>query len=131
MLIVSSCRTGWNVEPALYGRPREPVLQPARHILQPTPVDQIASLIEGIDRPHPAECCDIGDRIVIAHDPFTPFEMPIEHAQHSLGLIDKALERPFVLDLAAREFVEVTKLPEERADTADLEEDPLDGLVAG
>jgi hypothetical protein len=77
---------------------------------------------------HPAEQRDIGDGVVVAHDPLAAKPV-VEHAEQALALAI-ALQRALVLDLAAGEFVEEAELAEHRADRRHLEEHPLDGLVA-
>jgi hypothetical protein len=66
----------------------------------------------------------------IAHHPLPLGKPPVHHGQHALRFTDVAIARPLVLVLAAGEFVEEAELAEHGPHATDLEEQPLDRLVA-
>ena len=70
-------------------------------MLQAVEPDDLARVIEPDKIAHPAEQRDIGDGVVVAHDPFPAVEPGLQHAQQALRLGAVALQRPLVGDLAA------------------------------
>ena len=119
-----------NIQPALHRRPRQPALQPCRHMLQRVERNEFARTVEADQVAHPAEHGNVGDGVFIVHDPLPAGEMRLHHAEQALGLGDITLERPLVGKILAGEFMEEADLAEHRPDPAHLEMHPLDGLVS-
>ena len=61
-----------NLQPALHGGAGEAALQPCRHRLQGVELNQVARAVEADQVAHPAERGDVGDGVVLAHDPWPP-----------------------------------------------------------
>ncbi len=99
-------------------------------MLEGVEIDQVSGFVEANQVAHPAEHGDVGDGVVVVHDPLAAVQAALHHAQQALGLGDVALQRPFVLVLPAGEFVEEAHLAEHRPHRRHLEEHPGDGLVA-
>src|SRR5690606_16976738 len=91
---------------------------------------QFAGLVEADQVAYPGEGGDIGDAVLRAHDPVTVLQLPIQYAEQTLAFGDVAVAWALVFVILAGEFVEEAELAEHRADAADLEHQPLDGLVA-
>src|SRR5947209_1297891 len=91
--------------------------------------NEVCGLIKLDEIAHPSEQCDVGDRVIVAHDPLTAVQPGIEHLEQPLRLLGVPLERSLVLPFAAGEFVEKTDLAEHWPHMADLPHYPLDGLV--
>jgi hypothetical protein len=92
--------------------------------------DQVAGLVEADQVAHPREGRDVGDRVLVGHDPGASGQPLVEHAQQPLRLRDVAVARALVFVVAPGEPVKETDLAEHRPDAAHLEHQPLDGLVA-
>src|SRR5690606_7601742 len=105
-----------NLQPPSHRRPRQPALEPRRHVGVAVEPDQLARLVETDQVVDPAQGRDVGDGVLVAHDPLAAREPPVEHAQQPPGLVDVALQRALVLVLLAGELVEEPDLPEHRPD---------------
>src|SRR3546814_11328402 len=78
--------------------------------------DLFPRLVEGDQVVHQAQGGDVGDGVVVAHDPVATLEPPVEHTQQTLRIVDVALQRALVLVFPAGKLVEEAKLPEHRPD---------------
>src|SRR4051812_49392596 len=101
-----------NGETLLYGRSCQAALQPCPNVREVIEAYEFARFIEADQVAHPAEQRDIGDGVVIAHDPLAALQPVVEHADQPPRFIAIALQRAFVGDLAAGEFVEEAELAE-------------------
>src|SRR5262249_55979679 len=118
-----------NCQPALHRGAGETALEPRRHVLQGVELDEVAGAIKPDQVADPAQHGDVGDGVVIVHDPLPAVEARLQHPEQAFGLVAIALERAFGGDLAAGELVEVAELAEHWTDEGHLEEHPLDRLV--
>ncbi|MEY9429446.1 hypothetical protein ABH975_004761 [Bradyrhizobium ottawaense] len=92
--------------------------------------DEIAGTVEADEIAHPAEHGDVGNGVVVIHEPLPSRKMRLHHAEQAHGFGDVAVTGPLVLKILAGEFVEEADLAEHRPDAAHLEVHPLDGPVA-
>src|SRR5215831_209666 len=115
-----------NIQPALHRGPRQPTLEPGRDMLQSTERNEITSFIEADQVAHPAEHGDVGDAVLVVHDPLPSGKPRLDHTEQALRFRDIALQRTLVGDLLAGELVEKADLPEHRTDPAHLKMQPLD-----
>src|SRR5262245_64690891 len=77
----------WDLQSAVHGGAGEAALQPGRGVLQGIERDEIAGAVEADQVAHPAEHGDVGDRVVVAHDPLPASEPRLEHAEQALALV--------------------------------------------
>jgi hypothetical protein len=118
------------LQTTLYGRSRKTTFQPSRHLLQTIEINELTGPIESDEVAHPTEHRNIGDRIVIAHDPLASMKACFHDTEQPLRLVPIALKGALVGNLPALELVEVADLAEHRPDEAHLKEQPLDRLIA-
>src|SRR5579862_5997647 len=123
-------RTLWNVQPAFDGRPRQATIEPRRDVDEVVERYEFSRAVEADQVAHPAEHRDIGDGVLVIHDPLPSVETGLDDAQEALRFIDVPFERTFVGDLLAGEFMEEADLAEHWPDATHLEMQPLKGLVA-
>src|SRR3546814_5332069 len=95
-----------NLQPPPHRRPRQPALEPGRHVPEAVELHQFPRLVEADQVVHPAQRGDVCNGVLVAHDPGPALEPPVEHAQQPLRLVDVALQRPLVLVVLAGELVE-------------------------
>ncbi|MFK4603627.1 hypothetical protein ABIF57_003079 [Bradyrhizobium diazoefficiens] len=107
-----------------------PPFEPCGNRFELGEFDEITGAVEADEVAHPAKHRDVGDGVVVIHEPLPAGQMRLHHAEQTPGLAHVAFERPLVLEILAGEFVEETDLAEHRPDPAHLEMHPLDGLVA-
>src|SRR6478609_6119591 len=118
----SRCQTGdgcfdlsrprWNVQPTLHRRARQPAFEPGTDRFELAEFDQIAGAVETDEIAHPAEHGDVGDGVVIIHEPLPTSQMRFHHAEQALGFSDVAIAGPLVLEILAGELVEEADLAE-------------------
>src|SRR5277367_2200991 len=113
-----------NLQPALHRRSCKPAIEPCRDLFQFVERNELPRAVEADQIAHPAQQRDVGDGVVVAHDPLPPVETLLENTEQTLRFDAIAFERAFVLEVLARKFVEETQLAEHRADAAHLEEHP-------
>jgi hypothetical protein len=111
-------------------RPRQNACSTRVDVREVVEADQLAGLVERHQVVDPRKGRDVGDRVVVAHQPGAADEALLEHVEQALRLGDVAVARPLVLLGLAGEFVEEADLAEHRPDPAHLEHQPLDRLVA-
>src|ERR1700729_2026064 len=99
-------------------------------MLQLSEADQLACPVKADEIANPAKHRNVGDGVVVAHDPGSLRKSRLDDGENALRLVTIAVKRALVLDLAASEFVKITDLAEDRAHRPDLEEQPLKRLVA-
>src|SRR5271155_5670779 len=95
-----------NAQTPLHRGPGHRPLQPTRHVVELVPTDQLACAVEADEIAHPAERRNVGDRIVLAHDPAPAGDPLLQNAEQPRGFLDVAFERTLVLVFAAGELVE-------------------------
>src|SRR5690349_23786765 len=71
---------------------------------------QVARLVEADQVAYPAQRGDVGDAVVIAHQPGPFVQARFQHTEQAARLVDVAPERSLVLVLAPGELVEETHL---------------------
>src|SRR5262245_60131078 len=98
-----------NCQPALHRGAGESALEPRGHVLQGVELDKVAGAIKPDQVAYPAQHGDVGDGVVIVHDPLPAVEARLQHSEQAFGLVAIALKRAFVGDLAAGELVEVAE----------------------
>src|SRR5262245_45131866 len=84
---LSASRPLWDLRPAVHGGAGEAALQPGRGVLEGIEPDEIARAVEADQVAHPAEHGDVGDRVVVAHDPLSSGEPRLEHGEQALRLV--------------------------------------------
>src|ERR1700729_1946081 len=99
-------------------------------MLQLSEADQLACPVKADEVAHPAEHRNVGDGVVVAHDPGSLRKSRLDNGENALRLVTIAVKRALVLDLAASEFVKITDLAEHRAHRRYLEKQPFQRLVA-
>jgi hypothetical protein len=102
----------------------------ARDVPKVGEADEIARGIKADQIADPGKRGDVGDAVLIAHDPGTIREPGVEHPEQPPRLRHVAVARALVRIVLARELIEEAELTEHRTDAAHLEHQPLDGLVA-
>ena len=73
---------------------------------------------------------DVGNGVLIAHDPGAILEAPVEYAEQSLRFRDVAFARALVLVVLARKFMEKPLPGRTSGRCRHLEHQPLEGLIA-
>ena len=88
-------------KPRWTGGTRQAALQPSRNLLQRIELDELARAIEANHRPHPAEHGNIGNGIVVAHDPLSAVEARVDgHLEHAFGFVGETLQRTLVSSIS-------------------------------
>src|SRR5882757_1874013 len=81
MLALRSLR---NIQPALDRGPLQTAVEPTHDMLELIEVDQPARFVEADQVAHPAERGNVGDAVVIVHEPLPAGEMRFHHAEQTL-----------------------------------------------
>src|ERR1700740_1606270 len=118
-----------DLQSARHGGTRNEGVQHALDVRELVELDQLARAVENDPVAHPWEDRDVGDGVLLAHDPRAALQALLKHRQQALGFADVAVAWALVLVLLAGELVEEADLAEHRAVAAHLEHQPLDGLV--
>src|SRR5262249_21215620 len=118
------------LQTTLYGRSSKTTFQPSRHLLQAIEINELTGPVESDEVAHPTEHRNIGDCIVIAHDPMASMKACFHDTEYPFRLVQIVCEGAFVGNLTTCELVEVADLAEHRPDEGHLKEQPLDRLTA-
>src|SRR5438132_4021141 len=121
----------WRLPPAirqhfhrlLHRRPLGDAVAPALHLRVIIDVHALA-----FRRPQPRHGRHVGDRVLVAGEPFARFQLLFQNPVEAVGLVLVAVHG--VLDLLRRIAEEVMRLPEHRPDVAHLRHHPLHHLPA-
>ena len=73
----------WNIQSALDRGPRQAAFEPSRHLPKAVEVDQFTRLIEPDQVAHPAKHRNVGDGILIVHDPLPSGQMRFHYAKQT------------------------------------------------
>lgn len=104
-------------------------------MLMPAKVSRNGSLpspitnFPNVKKPTAPQCDDVGNRVVVTHNPATVGEAIIKHAKQPLRLIHIALLSARVIDETGIEAVEPPDLAEDPSDVGHLKHQPLDRLM--
>src|SRR5690606_30333959 len=110
-------------------RTRKERIQYALHFRKIAEPHEIARAIKADQVTHPGENGDVGDAVLLAHDPVTARQALIQHAKQAPGFGGVAIARTLVFIVLARKFVEEPDLSEHRPDATHLEHHPLQRFV--
>src|SRR6267142_5917745 len=80
----SYSRPLWNLEPALYRGPRQAAFQPARDVAKAVERDQLTCAVKADQIAHSAEHRNVGDGVVVVHDPLPSRQTDLHHTQQAL-----------------------------------------------
>jgi hypothetical protein len=76
-------------------------MQRARNADEVGDSNQLPGIVKPDEVADPRKRADVGDAVIIAHDPGALAKLPVEHAEQTLRFGDIALQRAFVLVVLA------------------------------
>src|SRR3546814_11445127 len=85
-----------NLQPPPHRRPRQPALEPGRHVPEAVELHQFPRLVEADQVVHPAPRGDVCNGVLVAHVPGPALAPPVEHAQQPLRPVAVAPQRTLV-----------------------------------
>jgi len=106
-------------EAALYSWPRQARAEPPLDVNETVEPDNVARFIKADQIAHPAEQRDVGNAVIIAHNPGALSEPRVEDPEQARGFGRVAVTRALVFIILAGKFVEKAKLPENGGEKVD------------
>ncbi|CAM4851251.1 unnamed protein product [Rotaria magnacalcarata] len=118
-----------NIQTTDHCRPGDKAIQRAQYIGEVSDAHQVARLVEADQVANPGEGGDVGDAVLVAHDPGTAQQAFFQHPEQAPGFGGIAVAGALVFVGLAGEFIEEAQLAEHRANARHLEHQPLNRFI--